>query len=277
MSARAPRQRLIGVIVAIVLLLLIGWAATHRSGSVEDRHDDTVAALRTAGVRQARADVEGMEVTVYGVADDRHMREVALREVRAVAGVRMVTDRLVVSADDSEPSLTPAVSSAEPGPPTLAPTATVTDPAPVAGAAPPASAGRASATTPTTRSSSSRSPAPTDTSGAPCSQTPGALQGQSLDFVDQSATLAGASINTLAAISRHLSACPDALLEIRAFADHGAGPAANLRLSRQRANVVVGHLSRDGVATHRLVATYRGDRAPGGNRALLTVYPGKQQ
>jgi|GEM_PF-4962982 len=270
MSARAPRERLIGIVVSLVLLLLIGWAATHSATSESDRHHDTVAALRSAGIRQARADVSGMEVTVYGVADDRHQREMALREVREVSGVRMVTDRLVVGHDDSEPTLTAAVASADPGPPTLAVT-TSAAPAPAAPAptTPPAKAAPARTTAP--------APAPPVDSTDPCVRLPSSLRGQSVAFDDSSASLRGSGVNTLARFANHLRACPGALLEIRAFADQASDSGANLTLSRQRANVVVGHLSRDGIATHRLVATYRGDRSPGGNEAFLTLHTGANE
>ncbi len=275
MSARPPRDRLIGVVVSIVLLLLIGWAATHRSGSDTDRETAAIAALRAAGIRQARAKVEGMEVTVYGLAEDRSQREDALRDVRSVQGVRLVTDRIVIGTNDTEPTLTPAVAVADPGPPTL-----VASSAAAPGLVPQPTASAPAAPPPPAATSAPRSEVPrtaspsADHATGPCDASPPGLAGQAVTFTHTSATVQGESINVLAAMARHLRECPSTMLEVRAYSTEAGSPEANLTLSRQRAHVVVGHLSRQGIATDRMVATYRGERPPGGNQAFLTLHPG---
>ncbi len=157
------------------------------------------------------------------------------------------------------PALVPAVNASPP-------------PATASKAQPPASTrsapgrrrSRAAAATPTPPSSTS-----------PCAQATTQLQGLELDYRSGSATLHGSSSRRLADVVTHLKKCPSTLLEIRAYANESADSGENLMVSRQRAQAVVGHLARAGVAAHRLVATYRGDRPPGGNRSVLTFHTGE--
>ena len=78
MSARSRRERTIGLLVSIVMLGLIGWAATHRGGTASEREASALAALEATGIDHARVRVDGVRVTVLGVARDREQREDAL-------------------------------------------------------------------------------------------------------------------------------------------------------------------------------------------------------
>ena len=166
--------------------------------------------------------------------------------------------------DPGEPSLTAAAGAPSNGAPSLQPTAASPAPASTPPARP--------RTAPQARSAEPSAAPDTPASSDPCEAPPAAVRRTQVGFTSSSATLASAGHSVLSTVARHLVACPDTLMEIRAYADQATDPAANLVLSRQRANVVVGHLSKLGVAPHRLVATYRGDQAPGGNLATLTLH-----
>ncbi len=156
------------------------------------------------------------------------------------------------------------------------PTLLISDPAKPQAAAP------SPASEPPTRSPSSERapsrvarPAPvlSDSDAAPCA-VPAALRGRAVAFEAGSGSVQSTSVHLLAHVARHLHDCPSHLLEVRAYADQAGSPADNLILSRQRARAVVGHLTHQGIRADRLVATYRGDRAPGGNQAQVTIHTG---
>jgi len=269
MSARSRRERTIGLLVSIVMLGLIGWAATHRGGTASEREASALAALEASGIDHARVRVDGMRVTVLGVARDRAQREDALREVGLVDGIRVITDRLTLGSDAAEPTLTDVVPTPDAGAPTLR------DPEPSAHASPaPARAAPARAATRTAHHTAAAS---TEAPSEPCATVPTPLREQSVDFATASATVQGESIHLLATVAHHMRTCPETLLEVRGFADQAESAEANLMLSRQRARAVVGHLAQQGIAADRLVATYRGQQSPGGNQARVTLHPGRTQ
>ena len=242
MHARTPMQRLFGVVVAMAGIMLIGWQATQRAApspkpGPQPRQEPALSMDPQPSAPQAAA--------------------VSKPVVDASQPVLVAAPALVTAVDASP---APATGSGSHRPTTAQPAATR-----------PASA-RSAADRRRTRASVSPTPAPSST--APCAQANTPLQGLELAYRPGSATLLSTSGRRLTDVASHLKKCPTALLEVRAYAIEGTDSGENLMLSRQRAQAVVGHLVRSGIAAHRLVATYRGDRAPGGNRSVLTFHTG---
>lgn len=80
-----------------VLALLTAWAAFLwlRAGPIErDITDRATAVLADAGLGWVRVVIDGRDVTLGGLADDRATRQVAVDLVGAVWGVRSVTDAM---------------------------------------------------------------------------------------------------------------------------------------------------------------------------------------
>jgi len=278
MPARTPRDRAIGLGVAILILLALGWAATRQADDSTSRTEATMAALRRSGIDTPRADITGLGATVYGLADSETEREQALQAVRRVDGVRDVIDRLTVEARPTsapkrtrgDPNMAPKL---EDGPRLAAGTApaspTKKTPAPSA-----SKSTAASRSTPASRSSrSSRSvPAVQIPADASCEVAPAVLKGARVSFADGTATVETAGKTTLHSVARHMLRCPQTVLRINGRATQAASPADNLQLSRLRSQAVSNHLDMQGVPVSRLVATYRGDRAPAGDHADLTMH-----
>jgi len=98
---------MVGVTVAFTLLVLIGWAAPHKADTAVDREASTLAVLRSIGIQQSGAELDGMGVTVYGPAEDPPVRARAVSEVRDLPGIRVITDqRMIKQASDGETDTT---------------------------------------------------------------------------------------------------------------------------------------------------------------------------
>ena len=273
MPARTTRDRTIGIAVAVVLLLVLGWAATRHADDRATRDEQTLSALRRSGIESPRADITGMVATVYGLADDADERDGALRAVGRVDGIRDVVDRLTITATPSpapervagDPDKAPGLSD---GPRLAAGTATTARPT---SPAQPTTARPAPATPrPRARTGSAK---PVEVArDAPCEAVPSGMNGARVGFDKGTATVSKTGRSTLRSIGEHMVRCPNTVLRVEARATQAASTEANLKLSKLRSQAVSNHLDMHGVAVTRLVATYRGDRAPHGDHADLTMY-----
>lgn len=275
-AARNTRQRTIGIAVAACLLLLLGWAATRKATEHSRRSDQAVAALRQSGIGSPRADVQGMVATVYGLAADSDERDRALQAAGRVDGVRDVVDRLTVAA---APPRTPARVVGDPErAPTVQGGARLASPtlaaAPTANTAVPARDTSKPARSPQT---SGRVEVDDNDADASCERLPSTLNHAEVAFFAESASVLAGGRATLQSVAQHMLRCPKTVLRIDARATQANTAEANLQLSRLRSQAVSNHLDGHGVAAHRLIATYRGSRAPRGDHADLTMYAGDQR
>jgi outer membrane protein OmpA-like peptidoglycan-associated protein len=88
-----------------------------------------------------------------------------------------------------------------------------------------------------------------------------------LTFETASAALGAGSQEQLAAVAAILSAYPAVKLKLGGYTDNVGDPAANLKLSQERADSVMGALVKLGVAPDRLSAEGYGEQFPVGDNA----------
>ena len=112
---------------------------------------------------------------------------------------------------------------------------------------------------------------------APCEQVPSPLSHARITFFEATASVLASGRATLQAVAQHMLRCPETVLRIDARATQASTVEDNLQLSRLRSQAVSNHLDGHGVPVHRLIATYRGSRAPQGDHADLTMYAGAQR
>jgi OOP family OmpA-OmpF porin len=92
-----------------------------------------------------------------------------------------------------------------------------------------------------------------------------AFKGQTINFASASAVIAGSSRGLLRRLAGIAGKCPKANFFIDGHTDNVGPPAANLKLSRARAEAVKAEMARQGVARQRMTARGFGETRPVGN------------
>ncbi len=198
------------------------------------------AILRDSGVTGV---VDGGRVSLTGTVDDAETRDWLEANVSVLLGVSAIDNQVLIgpaSSTVTTASSTPASSTA---PATTAPTD---------------AAASSSASTSTS--------APTATQASAEATTAGTLNELlSLDpvtFASGSPELTSAGRAVVDLVATHLLANPESVIEIGGHTDSDGDEAANLELSRERAEAVRTHLIEAGVAGDRLTATGYGEAEP---------------
>lgn len=257
MSARTPQARLIGIAAAVLVLLLLGLAATR---GTTDRTERVRTALASAGIEDARAERVGSRLVIRGIADSEAERDRAVASAEAAAGSLTISDRLEVGGSASEPVLVAGA--------TLTPAAV----------APALSAAQAAPSPPPAPHRTARTPAAPEASTAPAVGSTPCEQATAhtvrIDFLANSGTPSGDMMGRLDRLAKQLQACPSLLVKVRAHTEPGPSVSKDLALSRQRAEAVATHLQRRSVARDRVVPTYAGRGELAQDTALVSLIAG---
>lgn len=86
-------------------------------------------------------------------------------------------------------------------------------------------------------------------------------------FPTGGAVLSAEAKKDLDKVAKIMQEQPKILLDLRGHADNTGAPAANLRLSRQRAEAVKDYLVKQGIASWRITSAYYGDTQPAASNA----------